>query len=116
MNLALVCDVRLAARCARFDTRFLDLGLHPGGGHTWMLRNAIGGQGAATMALFGQVLDGDAAERAGLVWRVVADEDLLEEAVRMAARAASGPRLLSAEIKASVRGMGRVLDHPTAVT
>src|SRR5207253_5114344 len=38
MNLALACDVRLAGRSARFDTRFLKLGLHPGGGHTWMLR------------------------------------------------------------------------------
>ncbi len=36
MNLALICDLRLAGRSARFDTRFLDLGLHPGGGHTWM--------------------------------------------------------------------------------
>src|ERR671920_1584162 len=47
MNLALVCDVRLAARRAPFDTRFIDLGLHPGGGHTWMLRNAVGPQVAA---------------------------------------------------------------------
>ena len=36
MNLALACDVRLAARRARFDTRFLQIGLHPGGGHTWL--------------------------------------------------------------------------------
>lgn len=115
MNLALVCDVRLAARRARFDTRFLDLGLHPGGGHTWMLRNAIGGQGAAAMVLFGQVLDGEAAERAGLVWRTVADEDLLGEAVTMAARAASGPKPLTAEIKASLREMTRVMDHGTAI-
>ncbi len=42
MNLALGCDVRLAARRARFDTRFLQLGLHPGGGHTWMLRRSPG--------------------------------------------------------------------------
>ncbi|HEX8581868.1 MAG TPA: enoyl-CoA hydratase-related protein, partial [Acidimicrobiales bacterium] len=41
MNLALACDVRLAGRSARFDTRFLDLGLHPGGGHTWLLRRAV---------------------------------------------------------------------------
>src|SRR5450432_2551979 len=38
MNLALACDVRLAGKSARFDTRFLDLGLHPGGGHTWMMQ------------------------------------------------------------------------------
>ena len=44
MNLALGCDVRLAGRSARFDTRFLDLGIHPGGGHTWMLRRLVGPQ------------------------------------------------------------------------
>ena len=42
MNLALACDVRLAARRARFDTRFLQIGLHPGGGHTWLLRGIVG--------------------------------------------------------------------------
>src|SRR5262245_41665760 len=40
MNLALACDVRIAARRARFDTRFLQIGLHPGGGHTWMRSEA----------------------------------------------------------------------------
>ena len=46
MNLALGCDVRLAARRARFDTRFLQIGLHPGGGHTWMFRRIAGPQAA----------------------------------------------------------------------
>ena len=45
MNLALACDVRLAGRSARFDTRFLDLGIHPGGGHTWMFRRIVGPAG-----------------------------------------------------------------------
>jgi enoyl-CoA hydratase len=80
-----------------------------------MLRSAIGPQGAAAMVLFGQVLDGEAAERAGLVWRVIADEDLLEEAVTMAARAASGPKPLAAGIKESLRDMASVTEHGTAV-
>src|ERR1700730_8478521 len=42
MNLALCCDLRLAARRAKFDTRFLQLGLHPGGGDTWMMRRGVG--------------------------------------------------------------------------
>ena len=46
MNLALGCDVRLAARRAKFDTRFLQIGLHPGGGHTWMFRRIAGPQAA----------------------------------------------------------------------
>src|ERR1043166_866952 len=44
MNLALGCDVRLASTRARFDTRFLQIGLHPGGGHTWMQVRTVGQQ------------------------------------------------------------------------
>src|SRR3546814_20329391 len=69
MNLALVCDVRLAAPKARFDTRFLQLGLHPGGGHTWMFRRIAGPQAVAATVLFGAVPDGPEAERVGRVWR-----------------------------------------------
>ena len=58
MNLALGCDVRIAARRAKFDTRFLQLGLHPGGGHTWMLRRIAGPQAAMAAVVFGEVLDG----------------------------------------------------------
>ncbi|MBA3303601.1 MAG: enoyl-CoA hydratase [Acidimicrobiia bacterium] len=115
MNLALCCDVRLAARRARFDTRFLDLGLHPGGGHTWMLRNAVGPHAAAAMVLFGTVVDGPEAERVGLAWRCVDDDALLDEAVAMAARAASGPKELAAEIKRTLAAMGAVATHPQAV-
>lgn len=115
MNLALVCDLRLAARRAKFDTRFLDLGLHPGGGHTWMLRNAVGPQTAAAMVLFGQVLDGEAAAAAGLVWKCVDDDALLDEAVALAARAASGPGPLVSEIKRTLADMGGITRHQDAV-
>lgn len=115
MNLALVCDVRMAARRARFDTRFIDLGLHPGGGHTWMLRDAVGPHAAAAMVLFGQVLDGEEAERRGLVWRCVDDEALLDEAVAVAARAASGPKELVTEVKSSLRDMAGIQVHADAV-
>ncbi|MFM9225410.1 MAG: enoyl-CoA hydratase-related protein, partial [Actinomycetota bacterium] len=58
MNMALGCDVRVAARRARFDTRFLQIGIHPGGGHTWMLRRIVGPQAASALVLFGEVVDG----------------------------------------------------------
>ena len=115
MNLALVSDVRLAARRAKFDTRFIDLGLHPGGGHTWMLRNAVGPQAAAAMVLFGQILDGEAAERIGLVWRCVDDDALLDEAVALAARAATGPKQLVTEVKRSLTDMASIDLHADAV-
>ncbi|MEC8464350.1 MAG: enoyl-CoA hydratase-related protein, partial [Actinomycetota bacterium] len=58
MNLALGCDLRIAARRARFDTRFLQIGLHPGGGHTWMQRQIVGAQAAFATVIFSEVVDG----------------------------------------------------------
>jgi enoyl-CoA hydratase len=116
MNLALGCDVRLAARRARFDTRFLQLGLHPGGGHTWMMRRQVGPQVTMAAVVFGEVLDGPEAERLGLVLRCVDDDELLPTAHGMAARAASAPRELALVTKATIREMADVADHPTAVT
>jgi len=115
MNLALGCDVRLAGRSGRFDTRFLQLGLHPGGGHTWMLQRIAGAQAAAAALLFGEVLDGEAAERAGLVWRCVDDDDLLEGALAMARRCAEGPHELARRIKATLRRQAAVSTSADAV-
>jgi enoyl-CoA hydratase len=115
MNLALACDLRLAGRSARFDTRFLDLGLHPGGGHTWMLERAVGSQTAAAMVLFGQALTGEEAADRGLAWACLADEELVPTALSLAARAASGPRMLSRRIKATLHAVQALDDHDAAV-
>ena len=115
MNLALVCDVRLAARSARFDTRFLQLGLHPGGGHTWMMHRLVGPQTAAATVLFGEVLDGEAAERYGLVWHCVHDGALHDEARELAGRAAAAPRELVAKVKGSLKDASRIFTHEAAV-
>jgi enoyl-CoA hydratase len=101
MNLALACDVRLAGPKARFDSRFLDLGLHPGGGYTWMAQRILGPQGAAAATLFIDVLDAKEAERVGLVWRAV--EDPVAAAIEMAARAAAAPRDLAITTKRTLR-------------
>ncbi len=115
MNLALVCDVRLAGHRARFDTRFLQLGLHPGGGHTWMFRRVAGPQATAAAVLFGEVLDGAEAERVGLVWRCVADDELLPAAQAMAEHAASAPHELVARAKATIADMASITTHEAAV-
>lgn len=115
MNLALGCDVRLAARRARFDTRFLQLGLHPGGGHTWMMRRIVGPQTTSAAVLFGEVLDGVEAERVGLVHRCVADDELGSAAQAMAARAAEAPRELAIAVKRTIQTMATVDDHAEAV-
>jgi enoyl-CoA hydratase len=115
MNLALACDVRLAARRAKFDTRFLQIGIHPGGGHTWMLRRIAGPQVTSAAVLFGEVLSGEEAERVGLAFRCVDDDQLLEAAHTMAARAGAAPKELVVEIKKTIADMASVDDHGIAV-
>jgi enoyl-CoA hydratase len=102
-NLALACDVRIAGESARFDTRFVRLGIHPGGGHTWLLERAVGPQAAAAMVLFGERVDGARAAELGLAWRCVDDEKVLDDAVALAERAAEAPRELVAKVKATLR-------------
>lgn len=115
MNLALGCDVRLAARRARFDSRFLQIGIHPGGGHTWMLRRAVGPQATFASVVFGEVIDSTEAERIGLVHRVHDDDKLLIAAQEMAARAAAAPRELLIAMKRTIQEMPDVRTHPEAV-
>jgi len=115
MNLALGCDVRLAARRAKFDTRFLQIGLHPGGGHTWMQRRIVGPQATFASVIFGEVLDGAEAERTGLAHRVVDDDQLMAAARDLAAGAASAPRDLVVLTKATIKSMADVESHAAAV-
>jgi enoyl-CoA hydratase len=102
-NLALCCDVRIAAASARFDARFARIGLHPGGGHVWMLERAVGPQAAAAISLFGERVEGPRAAELGLVWRCVADDELLEEAIGLAANAAALAPDLAAALKTTLR-------------
>jgi enoyl-CoA hydratase len=115
VNLALVCDVIVAGESARFDTRFLQLGLHPGGGHTWMLQRRVGPQAAAAMVLFGEVLDGAAAAHHGLAWSCVPDTDLVATARAMAAKAAAAPRDLVERISRTLVDVRTLDDHEAAV-
>lgn len=116
LNLALACDVILAGASARFDTRFLQIGLHPGGGNTWRLRRITDLQSAMAMVLFGEVIDGPRAAEIGLAWRCVPDADLLAEAQTLAARAAAGPPELVRRMKATILGMDAVTNSDDAVS
>lgn len=113
LNLALACDLRLAGPNAKFDSRFLTLGLHPGGGYTWMAQRILGAQGAAALTLFGEVLDAQEAQRAGLVWRAV--DDPVAEALTLAARAADAPKALAVATKRSMRVTGSQASQRDAV-
>ncbi|MSZ24454.1 MAG: enoyl-CoA hydratase, partial [Actinobacteria bacterium] len=77
LNLALACDVILAGASAKFDTRFLQIGLHPGGGNTWRLRRITDLQTTMALVLFGEVVDGARAAEIGLAWKCVPDTELL---------------------------------------
>jgi len=115
MNLALGCDVRIAATRAKFDTRFLQIGLHPGGGHTWMQRRIVGQQGAMAAVVFSQVLDGPEAERVGLAYKCVPDDELLGAAHEFARGAATAPRELAILTKQTIQDMADIDAHPDAV-
>ncbi len=114
-NLALACDLRIAATSARFDARFLRIGIHPGGGHTWLLHHAVGPQTAAAMNLFGERLDGARAAEVGLAWECVADGALLPRAIELAAQAADVPRELAVRTKATLRATATMTAHDEAL-
>jgi enoyl-CoA hydratase len=114
LNLALACDIRVASPAARFDCRFARIGLHPGGGHTRLLTDAVGPQ-AAAMVLAGESPDGERAAEIGLPWKCVDGADLLSEATRLAGRAADVPRELARRVKASLRETPRLASFDDAV-
>jgi enoyl-CoA hydratase len=113
-NLALACDVRIAAHSAVFDSRFVTIPIHPGGGHTWMLERATGPQTAAAMTLFGHSIDGPRAAEVGLAWACVPDAELLDASVEFCARAAAAPPDLVREIKDTLRTAPGFAGHETA--
>ncbi|HLT70265.1 MAG TPA: enoyl-CoA hydratase [Acidimicrobiales bacterium] len=115
VNMALVCDVVVAGESARFDTRFLQLGIHPGGGHTWMMQRRVGPQVAAATVLFGRVLGGARAKEVGLAWDCVADDELLATCRDLAAAAAEAPRELVRRVKETMRDVRALDDHAAAV-
>jgi len=102
LNLALACDLIICSPLARFESRFLTIGMHPGGGHLWHLRERIGRQGAAALSLFGESLDGEEAARRGLAWRCVAEDELAAVVLDYASRAAKLDRPLAKRVRTTL--------------
>lgn len=92
-NLALACDIVLAARSARFVQAFARIGLVPDAGGSWMLPRLIGEARAKALALTAEPVDAATAADWGLIWKAVEDEALMAEAGALAARLAQGPTL-----------------------
>ncbi len=113
ITLFLCCDLAICTPASRFDLRFLDVAIHPGGGVLWRLERLLGRQGAAALALFGEVLEGEEAARRGLVWRCVDADDLAAEAGRLAEKAASRDPELVSRTKHTIASVPAV-DGPAA--
>lgn len=101
LNLALAADVRIAGPNALFDARFQKLGLHPGGGATWMMQRAVGPQVARAALLFGMRFDAESAVRHGLALKVA--DDPVVAAMELAAAPAAAPRDVVLATKATMR-------------
>ena len=98
-SIALACDIVLAARSASFIQIFCKIGLIPDSGGTWNLPRAVGLARARGLAMLGDRLDAETAEKWGLIWKCVDDDKLQEEAQEMAAYFTVQPTLALGRIK-----------------
>ncbi len=91
LDLACMCDIRVASERATFAESFVKFGIVPGDGGAWLLPRVVGRSKAAEMAFTGEALDAQEAFQCGLVSRVVAPEALLDTARALATKIASNP-------------------------
>src|SRR5436190_5895798 len=102
-NIALACDVVVAAKSAKFIQSFAAIGLIPDSGGTGVLPRLVGQARALGLALTGEPLEAERAAEWGLIWKAVEDEALDSEVDALAGRFAAGPTLGLARIKAMLR-------------
>jgi enoyl-CoA hydratase/carnithine racemase len=91
LDLACMCDLRIAAESARFAESFVKVGIIPGDGGAWLLPRIVGYSMACEMALTGDTLNAQEALACGLVSRVVPDAELMDAARALAQRIAVNP-------------------------
>ena len=101
-SLALAADFTIAAKSAYFLQAFVNIGLVPDGGSTWLLTRAIGRARATRMMMLGEKISGEQAEEWGLVYRCVEDADLMAEARALAEKLANGPTVAYATMKRNI--------------
>ena len=90
-NIALACDLVIAARSASFIQAFSKIGLMPDAGGSYFLPRLIGTARAMGLALLAEKLDAEQAVQWGLIWKVVDDQQLINEANALALKLANGP-------------------------
>lgn len=90
-NIALACDLVLAARSAAFTQAFCKIGLVPDSGGTWTLPRVVGHARAMALTLLGDKISAEQAENWGMIWKCVDDADLMSEALKLAKHLATQP-------------------------
>lgn len=93
VNLAMVCDIRVADRNAVIASGFARLGIHPGGGHMNLIARATNESVASALGVFAQKIDGIRAHEIGLVWAAVESDQLQPTVINMAKHLADDPSL-----------------------
>lgn len=105
-SIAMACDIVLAARSASFVEAFCKIGLMPDTGGTYFLPRLVGSARAMGLALLGDKLTAEEAERWGLIWKCVDDAALVAEADALVRRLASGPTKAYAAAKHALNASG----------
>lgn len=98
-NIAIACDLCIAAEDAKFIQAFVNIGLIPDAGGMFLLTRAIGVNKAMELAMLGRVVKADEAVQLGLVYKKCAKEDLGKETMELARKLANGPGRAYAELK-----------------
>jgi 2-(1,2-epoxy-1,2-dihydrophenyl)acetyl-CoA isomerase len=110
-NIALACDLVLAARTASFVQAFSRIGLIPDSGGTWFLPRKVGMARAMGLALLGDKLSAEDAEKWGLIWKVLDDAELMKESLSTAKALSNGPTKAYALLKRALQASaGNSLD------
>lgn len=102
-SIALMADLTIAGRSAKFLQAFVNLGLLPDAGGTWLLPRAIGPQRANGLAMLGDSISAGQALEWGLIWQMVEDDQLMPTALALAQRLATGPGVAIARIKQALQ-------------